>query len=70
MGEVQRQGLGEDKEYVAHKIASIGTDPSTYIAKYSEECYAPCPPSSYEGGGGGAIAPLALPIPTPIILVN
>ena len=36
MGKVQRQGLGEDKEYVAHKMASIGTDPSTYIAKYSE----------------------------------
>ena len=69
MGKVQRQRLGEDKEYVTHKIASIGTDPSTYIAKYSEEGYAPSPPpSSYEGGG--AIAPLALPIPTPIILVN
>ena len=43
MGEVQRQGLGEDKEYVAHKIASISTDPSTYIAKYSGG-YAPFPP--------------------------
>ena len=28
-GRVQRQGVGEDKEYVAHKMASTGTYPST-----------------------------------------
>ena len=30
-GEVQRQGLGEDKEYVAHKMVSTGTYLSTNI---------------------------------------
>ena len=27
-GKVQRQGLGEDKEYVVHKMANTGTYPS------------------------------------------
>ena len=36
MGKVQRQGLGEDKEYVAHKMASTGTYPSTYINAVKE----------------------------------
>ena len=30
-GKVQRQGLGEDKEYVAHKMASTGISLSTNI---------------------------------------
>ena len=36
MGKVQRQGLGEDKEYVAHKMASTGTYPSTYMNAVKE----------------------------------
>ena len=29
-GKVQRQGLGEEKEHVVHKMASTSTYPSTY----------------------------------------
>ena len=29
MGKAQRQGLCEDKDYVAHKMASTGTYPSS-----------------------------------------
>ena len=57
MGKAQRQGLWEDNEYVAHKIASTATYPSSYINTVKE------------GGSceGGATAPLAPPIPTPLL---
>ena len=55
-GRVQRQGVGEDKEYVAHKMASTGTYPSTYKNTVKEGGLSP--PSSCEGG---ATAPLAPP---------
>ena len=35
-GEVQRQGLGEDKQYVAYKEASTSTYLSTYINTVKE----------------------------------
>ena len=35
-GKGQRQGLGEGKEYVAHKMASTGTYPSTYMNAVKE----------------------------------
>ena len=31
MGKAQREGLWEDKDYVAHKMASTGIYPSSYI---------------------------------------
>ena len=47
MGKAQRQGLCEDKDYVAHKMASTGTYPSSYI---KEGGLSPPTASSCEGG--------------------
>ena len=57
-GKAQRQGLWEDKEYVAHKMASTGTYPSSYINTVKEGGGGLSPLNSCEGGGG-ATAPLA-----------
>ena len=59
-GKVLRQGLGEDKEYVAHKMVST----CAYLRAYWGGGVTPC---SCEGGGG-ATAPLAHPIPLPLKL--
>ena len=54
-GRVRRQGVGEDKEYVAHKMASTGTYPSTYKNTVKEGGLSP--PSSCEGGATAPLAP-------------
>ena len=50
MGKGQRQGLGEGKEYVAHKMASTGTYPSSYMNAVKEGGLISPPPSSCERG--------------------
>ena len=55
-GRVQRRGVGEDKEYVAHKMASTATYPSTYKNTVKE------------GGLSPPYSPPSLPpIPTPCL---
>ena len=51
-GNVQRQGLGEDKEYVAHKMKwkSIGTYPNIYINTVKKGVSPPPSVVIYEGG--------------------
>ena len=63
MGKGQRQGLGEGKEYVAHKMASTGTYPSSYMNAVKEGgLISPPPPVVVKGGYSPPSPPIYMPL--------